>query len=186
MKLKIASAVWGMCLLVACQAPVQQTAFGVLSDDYVYEEIVFDFPNDEWRFGPNLTPLSDCSNDDYFCAKIDRMPFSIPKKCSVLRDTSTWSHDGNTMKVIARWGSSKRLHNPPPGVEQEALFIVNEAKAGFVIEYHIGEGITAFFYDPYYQTDVFALAESNEPNERYRHNLVTRPAMAACIDESTF
>jgi hypothetical protein len=127
---------------------------------FVFGDIVLDFDRKVEKFGPSLSTLTDCSSDEYFCARAEIVRIVLPKACiraGKLKVGHTWTHDGVVTKVVAiqRDDPLSNIHVITSG---EVLYLADPRRKNVVYEYDHARGVTAIYFDLLDELDLIRLA----------------------------
>ncbi len=107
---------------------------------FVFGDIVFDFWERKWRMGPFAHALDDCSNAEFYCARTEAMPVTVPKTCRKIRVGDEWATEGVVTRVIAE---VKQEGEPA----RTFYYLATPGRGDFVYAYHEREGILRVYYD---------------------------------------
>jgi hypothetical protein len=97
---------------------------------HVFSGHEFDFWRGELRSNIDVYELKNCTDEDFYCLKSDRMSLSVPKKCDKISNAG-WKHKNNEMVVISH-KNHNRTNNP---IDRAAYVLYEKSHPDVIFSY---------------------------------------------------
>lgn len=122
---------------------------------FSFASIVFDLSYGFWRYGAQIEPLTDCSDEHAFCLASRTLGVALPRQCADVA-TGHWAvGDVRTEVVLRHVASSPPIHEPG---SDTILYLGNSDRPHQLFVYDPGIGLTGLYWDPRNELDFMAMA----------------------------